>query len=136
MIIGIDIRPLLANNLTGVGIYTYEVLKNLLEIDQKNQYKLFFNSARSSDQTKIEELKKFPNVKIYKFNYPNKLLNLAITFFNWPKLDKMVGGCDLFWFPNLNFWSISKNCKSIITVHDLSFKKIPWAYSKKNEFLA
>ncbi len=134
MIIGIDIRPLLANNLTGVGIYTYEVLKNLLEIDQKNQYKLFFNSARSSDQTKIEELKKFPNVKIYKFNYPNKLLNLAITFFNWPKLDKMVGGCDLFWFPNLNFWSISKNCKSIITVHDLSFKKIPWAYSKKMSF--
>ena len=43
----------------------------------------------------------------------------------------MVGGCDVFFAPNLNFFSLSKNIKKIITIHDLSFKIFPKFFSLK-----
>lgn len=131
MTIGIDIRALISRQLTGVGIYTWEILNHLFALDQKNKYKLFYNSARGLSSKVKEQFSSYQNVKLFSFKYPNKLLNASLFFLNSPKIDKMIGGCDLFWFPNLNFWSISKNCRSIITVHDLSFKRIPWAYSEK-----
>jgi len=54
--------------------------------------------------------------------------------FKKPEFDKLINGCDIFWFPNLNFLSVSHQCRTIITVHDLSFEKIPWAYSQKMRF--
>ncbi|MBU1037357.1 glycosyltransferase family 4 protein [Patescibacteria group bacterium] len=131
MTIAIDIRALLSSQLTGVGVYLYEILKQLFNLDQKNNYKLFLNSLSGPLPKIISEFKSYPNVKVYSFNYPNKLLNLSLIFVSRPALDKMIGGCDLFWFPNLNFWQVTKNCKTVISIHDLSFQRIPWAYSAK-----
>ena len=131
MQIGIDIRPLISREPTGVGFYTYNTLKSLFKVDHNNQYKLFFNSAKDKPSNLVNKLTDFPNVTLHSFRRPNKFFNACLTYFKKPNLDQMIGGCDIFWFPNLNFWQVSKNCKTIITVHDLSFKRIPWAYSKK-----
>ena len=37
MNIGIDIRSLMFGHYSGVGIYTYNILKNIFRIDKKNQ---------------------------------------------------------------------------------------------------
>ena len=131
MMIGIDIRALIGSQLSGVGLYLYNSLKSLFEVDNQNQYKLFFNSANYQPSDLINDFTHYPNVKLYSFKYPNKLFNALLIFLHKPNLDEMVGYCDVFWFPNLNFWQLSKKCRSVITVHDLSFKRIPWAYSKK-----
>ena len=131
MIIAVDLRALLDDKLTGVGIYAWECLRHLLELDRENTYKLFYNSFKPVKTGRLEELKKHSNVQVFRFNYPSKLFNLSLSLLNRPFLDKLIGGCDLFWLPNLNFFSLSSDCKLAVTVHDLSYRKIPWAFSGK-----
>lgn len=127
MTICIDIRPLLEDQYSGVSYYTYNLLTNIFEIDKKNHYKLFCNSFRKDVDFDFNYL----NVELYNFKIPNKFLNFCFLFFKYPKIDKMVGGCDVFFAPNLNFFSLSKNVKKIITIHDLSFKLFPRFFSIK-----
>lgn len=133
MNIGIDIRPLMERHQTGVVVYTYEVLKNIIANDKKNNYFLFFNSFK-----KINHLLKFdhPNITYCEFRYPNKFFNLAMKFFGWPKVDKLINKkyqtkLNIFWMPNWQFIALSKNIKKILTVHDLSPILCPEFYSKK-----
>ena len=65
MKIGIDCRTILnvrGGEQAGVGHYTYYLLKNLLEIDKKNTYVLFFDNRFKS----FSEFKK-DNVDIRTF---------------------------------------------------------------------
>lgn len=67
MKIGIDARWILnpeKSDAIGVGHYTYQLIRHLLKIDQKNQYVLFFDyRAREKDVRKFSK----PNVKIKYF---------------------------------------------------------------------
>lgn len=140
MNIGIDVRSLLDKNYSGVGEYTYQILKALFEIDSRNHYFLFYNSANPK---LVGNLPKFEqkNVHYCRFKYPNKLLNLCLFIFNFPKIDilmakkyrNFLGGekIDIFFTPNINFIALSKNCRHIVTVHDLSFEKFPEFYDIK-----
>ncbi|MDD5341405.1 MAG: glycosyltransferase family 1 protein [Patescibacteria group bacterium] len=129
MRIALDVRCLMNRNYSGVAEYTYNLLNNLFEQDKENQYKLFYNSK--SDV--LSQLPKFdfPNVKYYGFNFSNKLFNLGLKFLKYPKIDELIGGADIFFIPNLNFFASSKKCKLVITMHDLSFKLYPHFFSLK-----
>jgi glycosyltransferase involved in cell wall biosynthesis len=129
MQIAIDIRCLMNKNYSGVAEYTYNLLKNLFAIDRENKYKLFYNSRRdlSANLPKFD----YPNVQYLGFGYSNKIFNFGLKFFKYPKLDELIGGADIFFIPNLNFFVSSKKCKKIITVHDLSFKLYPQFFSAK-----
>ncbi|MFH2136026.1 MAG: glycosyltransferase family 1 protein [Patescibacteria group bacterium] len=134
MNIGIDIRSLLLKERSGVGEYTYQILDALFRIDQKNNYFLFYNSWKGVGDFLPAEWKKFENVHFCGFHWPNKLLNFCFKFLGWPKIDKMVfpeGKIDLFFIPNLNFISLSRSVRKIITVHDLSFERFPKFFSWK-----
>jgi glycosyltransferase involved in cell wall biosynthesis len=128
--IGIDIRCLTEGRNTGVEEYTLNFLKHLFEMDKKNKYVLFLNSYRNP-KTDLSWIKKFSNVSLKRFNYPNKLLNFLFWYFNWPKLDKLIGGADYFFLPNIIFGRASANTKMIATIHDLSFRRYPETYSWK-----
>ncbi|MBT4722202.1 glycosyltransferase family 4 protein [Candidatus Falkowbacteria bacterium] len=150
MNIAIDIRCLMDKEITGVGEYTHNLLKDLFEIDDKNQYYLFYNSHRKV----TVPIFKHDNVHYVKFNWPNKLLNLCLVLFKRPRLDRLierkvnqvnqvnrvnhpalvkkskvkcqmlnVATIDLFFFPNISFFSV--DCPYIITCHDLSYKYFP-----------
>jgi glycosyltransferase involved in cell wall biosynthesis len=128
MKIGIDIRCLSDGKTSGVEEYTLNLLNNLFAMDQENQYVLFLNSY---GETKFDSqtFQQFSNVKVKKFNIPNKLLNFCFWYLRWPHVDKMLGGVDVFFMPNLNFVALSKDTKLVLTVHDLSFEIFPETFS-------
>ena len=122
MRIGIDVRCLVEGRRTGVEEYTLNLLKNIFEADTKNEYVLFWNSFRQP-KTRLNWTSKYKNVSVKKFNYPNKLLNFCFWYLKWPKIDLLLGGLDVFFFPNIIFGSVSGKAKTIVTMHDLSFER-------------
>lgn len=130
MKIGVDVRCLMDARRTGVEEYTLNLLLNLFEIDQKNDYVLFFNSWKEP-AFNFSIFLNHKNVQLKRFKIPNKLLNLCFWYLNWPKIDKMIGGADIFFMPNIIFGSLSKDTKLILTIHDLSFERCPEHYSWK-----
>lgn len=130
MKIGIDIRCLAEGNRTGVEEYTIGFLKRLFEQDSENEYLLFINSFKKVKED-LSWLKQYPNVEVRNFGFPNKLLNFAMWFLRWPKIDILLGGVDVFFAPNISFISISNKCKFVLTIHDLSFERFPEYFSRK-----
>jgi glycosyltransferase involved in cell wall biosynthesis len=130
MKIGIDGRCLEEESISGVGEYTLELLIHLFEIDKKNRYIIFSNSYKQV-ATHLTKFEKFPNVKIKRFRWPNKLLNLSLWYLGHPKIDQLIGKMDLFFAPNINFLAVSKNCPLVVTLHDLSFERYPEYFSWK-----
>lgn len=122
MKICIDGRCLMEGRKTGVEEYTRNLLENIFALDQKNDYVLFLNSWKNI-RADFSWIKKYPNVKIKKFRFPNKLLNLMFWYLNWPKIDRLVGGVDIVFFPNIIFGAVSERTKVIATIHDLSFER-------------
>lgn len=132
MKIGIDIRTLMDRNYSGVPEYTLNLLKAIFKLDHENEYRLFYNNAKdiSGRMPKFD----YPNVKIIKTRYPNKVLNYFLFKpFNAPKIDKMLD-VDLFFMPHFNFIGLSGRAKSILTIHDLSFLRYGEYFSSRKNF--
>ncbi|MDO8259914.1 MAG: hypothetical protein Q7T50_00260, partial [Candidatus Magasanikbacteria bacterium] len=68
MKIGIDIRTLMESKYSGVSEYTLNLLTEIFQQDQENQYKLFYNSGHdiSARMPKFD----FPNVEVVSSWYP------------------------------------------------------------------
>lgn len=133
MKIGIDIRCLSEGRRTGVEEYTINLLDKIFQEDSKNEYVLFLNSWKKS-KIDLRWIKKYKNVRVEIFNFPNKVLNLLLWYFGWPKLDKLLGGVDVFFMPNLNFVALSRKSKLLLTIHDLSFEYFPETFSLKRQW--
>ncbi|HAI74127.1 MAG TPA: glycosyltransferase family 1 protein [Candidatus Moranbacteria bacterium] len=133
MKICVDARCLIEGRRTGVEEYTLGLLLNLFELDQKNEYLLFLSSWKKP-KFNFSVFAKYTNVKIKKNRIPNKILNFSFWYLNWPKIDKLVGGADIVFFPNIIFGAVSKNIKVIATIHDLSFERYPEYFSWKRRF--
>lgn len=136
--IGIDIRSLSGGAYTGVGEYTRTLLKHMVGLDRDIQFKLFFNAHNASPE--LDFLGDAGNVKTYFFRYPNKYFSSTTRFLGIPKIDKMIGGCDVFFSPHFIATPTTKKCKKVITFHDLSFERYPeffdtqrklWHFSNK-----
>ena len=112
---------------SGVSWYAFNLLKALFELDQQNEYVLFYNSSKS---VKLPDFD-YSNFSWRGFRCPNKLFNLSLNFLGWPKLDKLIGGCDIFFSPNLHFASLSSECRHVVAVHDLSFLIYPEFFTFK-----
>ncbi len=130
MRIGIDVRCFAQGKNTGVEEYTKQILTSIFQQDDKNEYVLFFN-AWHKQNVDFSWVSVYKNVKIKKYSIPNKLLNLSLWFLQYPKLDKLCGGVDIFFMPNSNFCAISKKTKFFLTVHDLSFEHYKQTFSWK-----
>ena len=128
MRIGVDIRCLMQNNYSGVSWYAFNLLENIFLLDQDNEYILFYNSSKKVKMPDFIQ----KNVRYASFNFPNKLFNLSLNFFDQPKLDQLIGGVDVFFTPNLHFVSWSNNCHKVLTVHDLSFLRFPYFFTFKS----
>ena len=102
MRIGIDARCLQGKVRSGVEEYARTLLEELFRQDAENSYLLFVN-AWDSSELDFSWVKKYPRVSIRVFHWPNKLLNFCFWYLGWPKMDRMLGGVDVFFLPNLNF---------------------------------
>lgn len=130
MKIGIDIRCLADGRTSGVEEYTQEILKNLFALDSNNTYILFLN-AFSSVKADLSWVDQFPNVTIKRLRIPNKLLNFSLWYFRFPQLDRLIGGVDVFFAPNISFLAVSHKTKLVLTIHDLSFELYAHTFSRK-----
>lgn len=130
MKIGIDIRCLASGKRTGVEEYTLQLLENIFLRDRENTYILFLNIYKSTE-VDLNWVKQYPNVSVKRFRIPNKLLNFCLWYFRWPKIDRMLGGVDVFFMPNMNFIAVSSRVKLFVTAHDLSFERYPEMFSWK-----
>lgn len=141
MRIGIDARTILnpeKGDAIGVGHYTYQLIRHLLEIDKENEYVLFFDfRVREKDVKKFSQ----PNVKIkfypfsdYKKYLPgiyNEILGSAIL--SKEKLDLIHTTSHASRIP------VSYRGKTIVTIHDLAVYKLndvfPRLFQAKNKAL-
>ncbi len=130
MKIGIDIRSLAAGGHSGVEEYLIGFLRAVFAVRTDDRFVLFFNSYKDV-KIDLSWAEEFPNVTVKRFRLPNRLLNFSLRFFAYPKLDRLLGGCDVFFLPNINFCALSKETYAILTVHDLSFVHFCQTFSRK-----
>lgn len=130
MKIGIDIRCLIGGKRTGVEEYTLELLEHLFAVDCENEYVLFW-SAWELPVCPLDWNSRFSNVRLVSLRIPNKLLNFCLWYFRFPYLDRLIGGVDVFFMPNLNFAAFSRKVKVVLTAHDVSFERYPETFSWK-----
>lgn len=132
MRIGIDARTIL-NPREGVAIgsghYTYQLLKNLIEVDKDNEYVIFFDfRVREKDVLKFTR----PNVKIrfYPFSDYRKYLPgayneiLTAATLAKEKLDVLHSTSPISRIPT------TYKGKTIVTFHNMAIYKIPECFPK------
>ena len=100
MKIGIDISQIAYEN-TGVANFTKNLVENLLRIDKKNQYVLFFSSMRKKinfsyapflDTTRMQD-KKFT---IKTFKLPPTILDILWNRLHILPIESFIGDVDIF----------------------------------------
>ncbi len=129
MNIGIDIRVLARGTRTGVEEYTINLLSELLPLEPKINFKLFYN-AYQKVQLSYPWLS-LNNVQLKDFRIPNRLFFMAARYAHQPKIDKLLGGFDLYFNPHFFTAPLSVGSKKIITFHDLSFERYPAFFSRR-----
>jgi len=130
MKIGIDGRALMEKR-TGIGTYTYEIIKSLNKIDDKNQYYIYSNKKIFIDFDL--------NNNFHICEYKSKIG----TFWLYNKLPKILykDDIEIFWgtqhcLPKRN--KFTKKIKYILTIHDLAifkFKNIGSTYNTIIQYL-
>ncbi|MBI4994522.1 glycosyltransferase family 4 protein [Candidatus Peregrinibacteria bacterium] len=114
MRIGIDAR-FYSGSFTGIGRYVYELIDNLLKLDRRNEYVLFFNSP---------EFEKFtaPRKGVTKILADSPHYSFKEQFHFWRILQK--ANLDLMHFTHFNAPILYRR-PSIVTIHDLTLNLHP-----------
>ncbi len=122
MIIGVDIR-MLGGRRSGVQEYAEQVLSRLVRLAPEHEFKFFFSSFRA-EPPQCDWLSA-PNARLYRFRIPNNLLFGLGRLFSRPRLDRLVGGADIWFSPHFFLAPLSASCRRVTTFHDLSYERFP-----------
>lgn len=108
------------NETAGIGRYCREIVKNLLQIDQKNQYLLIFTYFRK-DPRKVRLIKEFeaPNVKIKTLRIPG---GLKEKIWGWkiPYFGGFLENADVFFAPSFFEVNFGLKIPQVVAIHDLT----------------
>ncbi|MBI5094186.1 MAG: glycosyltransferase family 4 protein [Candidatus Hydrogenedentes bacterium] len=118
MRIGFDIGPI-SKNRTGVGNYCFYLLKNLIALDPSDQFIGFASGRRRPELDALSG--KLP----YRWlSCPTRLLYKSWTYLRRPRVDRMLGGVDLYHATNY-FLPPTEKARRVVTIHDLAFLATP-----------
>lgn len=132
MKIAIDIHPTIANvagklegghTRTGVGQYTYRILRELLELEDANEYCLFAFRRRGSPKPFAERrgvayrFIRVPPARLYRVMHRDLHVPLPV--------DLLTGPSDLFVFSNYVRLPLVFGGRSVVMIYDLSFLRFP-----------
>ncbi|MDP2647988.1 MAG: glycosyltransferase family 1 protein [Candidatus Yanofskybacteria bacterium] len=131
MTIGIDIRGLSHPQRNGVSIYTENLLGHLLPLDPQVNYKLFYSSYNK--ELPHYEWLYLPNVQVTRWKGSNRFLFASSRILNVPKIDKLLGGVDVFFSPHFFLAPLSVKTKRVTTFHDLSFERFPQFFTPRQK---
>ncbi|MDA1038501.1 MAG: glycosyltransferase family 1 protein [bacterium] len=135
MRIGVDLRHITRGNQSGVGQYTLETLRSMVEEYPEDSFTLLTTGskqARWNAEKNLGETLTKKNIKHVHAHIPNRLLNILFLFFHYPKIDTLFKDdqLDVIWDPNINFTAHGAT-RYIITFHDLSFELLKKSYTFK-----
>lgn len=108
------------NETAGIGRYSKELIKNLLQIDQQNQYLLIFTYFRK-DSRKEKLIKEFeaPNVKTKTLRIPGTLKE-KVWGWRLPYFGSFVENADVFFAPSFFEVNFGLKIPQVMTIHDLT----------------
>jgi hypothetical protein len=133
MKIGIDVSQLAYPN-TGVANYLQNLVKNLIEQDQKNEYVLFFASLRKEFPiSNFKFLNNNPRVKIKKFKFPPTILDILWNKLHILPIESLIGPVDIFITSDWTEPPVKKAKKATI-LYDLIVYKYPEETHNKTGF--
>ncbi len=136
-VIGLDISVLNEKNKTGIGVYVYELVKTLLEINKIDKF-IIFGVAPFANFNYLSSLpfKDYPNVDLKVYKMPARFFRSAYLLWqklNWPKIETFIGNVNIFHSFN---WVLppQQHGKQIATVFDLTSIKFPeWHHPRTAE---
>jgi len=129
MKIGIDISQV-AYEKTGVAKYVKNLVENLIKIDKKNEYVLFYSSLRRKlPSFFINELTSL-KVKIKKSRFPPTLLDFLWNKLHILPIEWLIGPVDVFITSD---WTEppTRKAKKVTILYDLIVYKHPQETAKK-----
>lgn len=132
-VIVIDIRPLMNRGKSGVEVYLEKILAEIFtSASASSRYVLYCNGLKKINWSGFVWHQR---AKIVQTRWPNKLFNLLIFLFQWPKIDvlieKKIGRkVNVFFLPDLRPVALSVS-KLISVFHDLSFLRFPLFFSAR-----
>lgn len=128
MNIVIDGRPLISK-MSGIGVYLSKVLIYILDNDKENRYYLVSNKSINFDN-QYENLE----IVIYDNGIVPGTIYFELFLAKWLKRRNIIP--DIFWgTQHFLPLGLPKNCKKILTIHDLAFLMYPETVDKKNLFM-
>lgn len=130
MKIGIDISQLAFEN-TGVANYLCNLVKHLIEIDNKNEYVLFYSSMRKKFKFENLNLQSMPsNLTIKTFKFPPTLLDLMWNKLHIIPIETFIGDIDIFVTSD---WTEppTRKAKKATILYDLIVYKYPKETARK-----
>jgi glycosyltransferase involved in cell wall biosynthesis len=112
---------------SGVEEYTHQLATHMIPLDSGITYTLFFAGRHPvvPDEAWID----FPNVRLSVHERSARFLLTSMRCTGQPRLDEMVGGADVFFFPHFIDGVLSPHCPRVLTFHDLSFERFPEFFS-------
>ncbi|MDB4940104.1 MAG: hypothetical protein JWO40_529 [Candidatus Doudnabacteria bacterium] len=123
MRIGLDLR--MAGNEYGIGRYSFELAKKILELDRNNEYVLFVCDPLKFIKAGLDM---HQNVKIIVADFKHYSFEEQLKFPNLIRSEKI----DLMHFLNFNV-PISYDLPFVVTIHDMIHHRLPG--NKKSRFL-
>ncbi len=123
MKIAIQAADLDNNRIDGTRVYLYNLLKYFGKLSPQNDFLIYHKNKFNSQLTP-------PNFSNYYFKKINFPLLWTQTSFSWNIWKENV---DILWMPMHNIPLLrKKRLKTIVTIHDLAFKKFPQYFTFKN----
>jgi glycosyltransferase involved in cell wall biosynthesis len=108
---------------TGVGRYTYELVKALVSLDQINDYVLFCNSLRRPLPNE-EALVGAGRSEIMRRRIPGPWLHGAWRVLGWPPMERLAGRSDIVHAP-ASILPPRGDAARVVTLHDCYFMRHP-----------
>ncbi|HBR14479.1 MAG TPA: hypothetical protein DD723_02915 [Candidatus Omnitrophica bacterium] len=117
MHIAINCRSFIKKKYTGIGRYTYHLVKSLSEIDTQNEYQLYAKKGI------LNLNKRLPHFGVKNFIIKTDRFNRGI--------EKSLGKVDIYHSPSPDSLNVNNGARIVVTVHDLIFKAFPQGHTQR-----
>ena len=125
----VDARHLHERQPSGVCVYTIQLLRALFDLESTHEYLLLTSGTRKPDLSYVIG-QHADRVFQMHLALPNRLLNARLLALQHPAITWFVKEpVDLLFMPNLNATVLPSSIPTILTVHDLSWIRLPECFS-------
>lgn len=125
MRIGVDGRSLASAAGRGVAHYTRALLAELSSAFRDDEWVVLVPGSGRVPGAPLDQ----GGMRLRRSRVPGRALHGAGVVGARPRLDRLVGGCDVVWAPAPAPIALSAGVPLVLTVHDLSFEHRPEDYS-------